>query len=202
MADRRIFRQHILEAGILDPEGMHHEFAYGAHGRKLDFDLIQDGSDLYAEWINNIADYIGGNYSRRPDALLGVANGANRLSRDTAARIGSTALYTYKVSPREVALTPESYKQLEAINDAFVLVLEDVGTSGGTALSALRSALGSGATRAEALFTWKRLDNLSAFEEAGMPYAAIIDETLPTYTPDACRLSGYCAAGWQLISHA
>ena len=39
-----IFRQHILAAGVLDPEGVHHEFVSGMHGRKLDFDTIPTGS--------------------------------------------------------------------------------------------------------------------------------------------------------------
>ncbi len=31
-----VFRNHIVEApGVLDPEGVHHEFVSGMHGRKL-----------------------------------------------------------------------------------------------------------------------------------------------------------------------
>lgn len=191
-----------LERAILDVKGTHHEFAYGSHGRKLDFDLIKDDSTLYATWVQVVADTIREKYQKVPDAILGVANGTNRLSRDVANVLGVAALHTIKVSPKEVALTDESLDLLRIMKSGFVVVVEDVGTSGGTAYSAARNALENGATKVEVLFTWKRQLELRAFEKGDIPYQAIIDEPLPTFTEEQCRAKGYCAQGWRLIEHS
>jgi hypothetical protein len=42
---------------------------------------------------------------------------------------------------------------------------------------------------------------LEKLDEAGIPYRAIIDEPLPTFTPDACETveAGFCYRGWDFI---
>lgn len=203
MLQASIFRKHIIENKILDPEGTHHEFANYGHGRKLDFDLISDDIPLYAEWVGLNAQTI----QKRGQLVLavaGVANGTNRLARDVGAELEVEALYTRKVSPREVQLTPKSRKWLleHANEDGLVIALEDVGTTGGTALTAIKSIHEVGEFETEGQFTWQRTDSLPAFDQADIPYTSIIHEPLTTYTPEQCAAEGYCSEGWQLIPHS
>ena len=197
------FRRHVLASGTFDPDGVHHEFANDSHGRKLDFDIIPDNSPLYGEWVELNGQVIRAG-ERSVIAVVGVANGTNRLARDVAAALGTRALYTRKASPREVQLTAQSREWLlrHAGKGGLVIILEDVGTTGGTALTAAESARQAGAREVEAQFTWQRTDNLAAFDRASIPYISVIHESLPTYAPDQCAREGYCAKGWRLIPHA
>lgn len=202
MREAELFKQHILERGILDPVGIHHEFASGMHGRKLDFDLIPDDDPLYAEWValNVQAIRMSGSLAL---AVVGVANGTNRLARDVGSALGIEGLATRKVSSREVRLTPEAHSWLaEHALEGTVVILEDVGTTGGTARTGVMDIQATGIDRVEGLFTWQRADSLPAFEAAGIPYSSIIHEPLPTLAPEACRAEGYCAQGWQFITHS
>lgn len=198
MPDLQTFKRQVLDAGILDPEGVHHEFARGTHGRKLDFDLIAEDTALYKDWVALSAAAIRSR--RMPFAVLGIANGTNRLARDVARKLDVMVLYTRKVSAREVALTKESLAELaNSTKRGLVIAIEDVGTTGGTAYTGIHSLLEAGIEEVEGQFTWKRTDELPAFSEAGLTYQALIDEPLPTYTAEQCS---YCAQGWKLIPHA
>lgn len=191
-----------LEQHILDPAGTHHEFAYGTHGQKLDFDLIDRESSLYRQWVDTTAVQVKSIYPRLPFAVLGIANGTNRLAEDVATTLGIAALYTHKVSPREVALTEASRILLSGAPQPDVLGLEDVGTSGGTAHSGLRSAKeANAASNVAVLFTWQRQAILEVFTSSDIPYHAVIHEPLPTYAPEQCLTEGFCAQGWELIPH-
>ena len=195
------FRGNLLAQGILDAEDVHHEFAYGDHGRKLDFDRIEEGTQLYQDWVYVCAQSIRDRYPLMPDAVLGVANGTNRLSKKVAASLGILALYTEKVSPREVAITSESLEVMRTNEMHVVVVLEDVGTTGGTALTAAEHARKAGAKLTEVQFTWKRQDELASFNNSDIPYYSIIDERLKTYSPEECQATGFCANGIELIRH-
>lgn len=202
MREAELFKRHILERGILDPEGIHHEFVSGAHGRKLDFDRIPEDDPLYAEWValNVQAIRMSGSLAL---AIAGVANGTNRLARDVGSILGVEPLLTRKVSSREVQLTPNARSWLAGrALEGTVFVLEDVGTTGNTALTAAEDARIVGAHQIQGLFTWQRTASLPAFEAAGVPYRAIIREPLPTFTPEMCQAEGYCAQGWQLITRS
>jgi hypothetical protein len=197
------FKRHILEGDVLDSEGTHHEFANYGHGRKLDFDVIPDDTPLCEEWADLNAQAIrqrGGLVL----AVLGVANGTNRLSREVGSRLGVKSLYTEKISPRAVRITAASRKWLidRAGENGLVIALEDVGTTGGTALTAIEDAQTVGVAKVEGQFTWQRTDTLPAFDAAGVAYHAIIHEPLATYKADQCIAEGYCAEGWVLIPHS
>jgi hypothetical protein len=206
MGQLAVFRQNILAAGVLDPTGVHHAFAYGTHGQKVDFGNIQKGSSLYDEWV---AVTVGGILRRTvgelPLAVLGIANGTNQLAEDVAEKLEIQPLYTRKTSPREVTLTDESRTELAMLMDlgktGLVIGLEDVGTSGGTALSGAESVRQAGLEDVEVLFTWKRTEELTAFVGSSIAHNVIIDEPLPTYSPEECAVTGFCAQGWQLIPH-
>jgi len=203
MAEVHTFKRHILEGGVLDPEGVHHEFANYGHGRKLDFDAIADDTPLYREWVDLNVQSVrerGGLIL----AVLGVANGTNRLARDVGSGLGVEPLFTEKISPRAVRLAATSRQWLlnHAGEDGLVIALEDVGTTGGTALSAIEDARTAGASEVEGQFTWQRTDALPAFDAAGVMYHAIIHEPLATYKPNQCTTEGYCADGWALIPHS
>src|SRR6185437_1251548 len=133
------FRERLIEGGVLDPEGLHHEFAYGTHGRKLDFGLIEEDHRLYPEWIDaNVVQLR--QRQRLPRAVLGIANGTNQLAQDIAGELGLIALITCKTSPRTVELDEASIAQLADIHRLDeITAIEDVGTSGGTTLTGLQS---------------------------------------------------------------
>lgn len=190
----------ILNKNILDGEALHHEFASGLHGRKLDFDKIETNSKLYDLWVSALTGYIHANYSPLPDVLVGVANGTNRLATSVASRLGgeSIGLVTVKEPSGVVRFSSDVLATIRSLNPDFVLILEDVGTSGGTASSVALAALSARVNRVEVLNTWQRSQTLPKLDEAGVPYRSLITEPLPNYTPDNCA---YCQSGSHLIRH-
>ncbi len=190
----------VLENGILDSETIHHEFVSGVHGRKLDFDKIPTGSDLYELWLDALVEHIKANYNPLPDFYIGVANGANRLAVSIAARMGNGAigLMTDKETPKSVRFSTSAADVISSYKPDFALFLEDVGTSGTTSLTGVEKALALGAQRAEVLNTWQRNKKLAKLEEAGVPYQSVIFEPLPSFPPDDCD---YCKAGVEFVPH-
>ncbi len=191
-------RERILTEGVLDPEDMHHEFVSGMHGRKLDFDRIETASSLYEDWTDAFAEYIRTEYQQQPNALIGVANGANRLALSIAAKLknGAVGLITEKDTPKSAKPVDSSLDYLSSYKPDFVLVIEDVGTSGTSSASVCRAVIEAGAKKVEVLNTWQRREQLEKLDEAGFSYQAMIKEVLPTYAPEACD---YCANGVKLI---
>lgn len=195
------FRDRLIKGGVLDPEGLHHEFAYGTHGRKLDFGLIAVDGPLYDEWIEANVDALK-RRPRLPRAVLGIANGTNQPAEDIASELGIVALTTHKISPREVTITPASLEQLVDLSCLDeITAIEDVGTSGGTTLTGIQSVSVAGYENVNAQITWQRTEMLGALATAGVDYWAIIHEPLTTFDPEQCALEGYCAQGWELIPH-
>jgi orotate phosphoribosyltransferase len=199
------FKQHLLETDILDPIGIHHEFSSGMHGRKLDFDRIETHSELYNEWIDITTDFITQEYPMQPKFLIGVANGTNRVSVDTANKLGGNiiGLDTEKDinDSKIIHLTKMAKIIIEKSNPEFVLVVEDVGSTGSNSVQVASESLLAGARQVEILNTWQRRAHLEKLLELGIPYKSIIKVELPTFEPIVCELSGYCSKDWQLIKH-
>lgn len=199
------FKLHLIEFGVLDPERVHHEFGQGLHGRKVDFDKIDEERDgIFSEWVNINVEFIEAEYPQRPDALVGVANGTNRLAEKAAEEIGGGILFlaTEKNQQSKPVLTDEAKMQIKEIGPEFALIDEDVGTVGTNSLSAAKSVLEAGVTRAEVLNTWQRSETLELLDEAGIAYRSIIKHVLPSYTPEECRgEGGLCGAGWELVPY-
>jgi len=201
------FRDHIIESGyVLDPEGTHHEFVSGMHGRKLDFDNIPDSSELYDEWVTTTARWIEDQYGQHmPQAVVGVANGTNRLALDVARRFDGKMLGLVSEkdpdNDKHLRLSKFTKKILNQLD--FVYVLEDVGTTGSNSVQVAQAARQAihpyDINGAMVLTTWQRRPTLERLEEAGVSYLSVIFEPLPTYTPEACQSEGYCAQGWQFI---
>lgn len=204
MADIEVFRNHIIEAGVLDPDGVHQEFVSGMHGQKLDFDTVEEETSLYREWISVAADFIGQEYSDRlPEVIIGVANGTNRVALDTARRFDGEVLGLVskkdKDNSKVLYLGTMATRVISALQPKLVVVLEDVGTTGSNSVQVARHVLDAGAQEAEVVTTWKRREKLEKLIEAGIAYRAIIDEELPAYQPEDCRADGFCAQGWEFI---
>ena len=62
---------------------IHHELAGGGHGRKLALKEIPQESDFYRYLIETEAQTISELYDPLPDVIIGMANSANRIARDT-----------------------------------------------------------------------------------------------------------------------
>ena len=202
MADALRLRDEIINSGIvLDAEGTHHEFVSGMHGQKLDFDNIETGSTLYNLWTETSADFIREEFPRLPEIIIGVANGTNRTALDAARRFEGEAigLTTWKDEDRNIFLTDIAGKVISSIRPELVVVLEDVGTRGTNSVQAAVGCRDAGAKSVEVVTTWKRRDKLERLDEEGIPYRAIIDEPLPTYTPQDCQDHGFCSQGWKFI---
>jgi len=196
------FKDRILTdpVGIMDPEGIHHELASGCHGRKLDFDKIETGSDLYLQWVSLYARFIESQYRNQlPDALVGIASGANRLSEDVAPLLGRSVLglTTVKIDSNEVTLSEESRAAIKKHGVNFALLVEDVGTTGGTMSTVAQPLTEVGVKRIEAVMTWRRAPELRRLDERGIPHKSMIYEPLPMFTKEECETSpyGYCAGG-------
>lgn len=199
------FKQRLVES-ILDPEGTHHEFVSGLHGRKLDFDLISTDSPLFKEWVEVVSQslqqlYPNANWSQT--VLLSVANGTNRLVEPVAKIInsGATALKTEKLTPKSVKLTKHAGQYIRTNKPQLVITIEDVSTKGTTLASAVSAARAAGAKNVEAIDTWQRREKLEELDEIKVRYNSIIKEILPNLEPEECRSKGYCAKGWQFIPH-
>jgi orotate phosphoribosyltransferase len=197
-------RDKILADGVMDDETVHHEFVSGLHGRKIDFDVIPTSSELYRMWIDTVVAYIKEKYPEQPIAVLGVANGGNRLAISVAAGLGGgvLGLTTEKVSAKSVALTSASKDFIEQLKPSFVLVVEDVGTAGTTSATAALAALEAGAQKVTVLNTWQRSEQLDKLVEAGVKWQSVIHEPMVNYSPEECEEAGYCANGLEFIPHA
>jgi hypoxanthine phosphoribosyltransferase len=196
--------------GILDPDGlMHHEFANGEHGRKLDLDkiILPRDNDIYINLVSVYARAIHARYKdNMPDALVGVANGANRLAVSMAPLLGKQilGLTTEKINEKTVKLSPQAFDLIADRQIKFALIIEDVGTTGGTIVSAAEDLIEFGVQRIEAMTAWQRKPILSRLVEAGITHSSVIVEPLSTYSPTQCLIlpEGYCARNVPLISHA
>lgn len=193
--------------GVLDPEGVtHHEFVSGKHGRKLDFDKIVEGTDFYIQWVALYARAIRSIYADQlPDAVVGIANGANRLSTHIAALLGGQVLglVTTKTSPSSVELDDASAESLRVRRANFIVTIDDVGTTGGTTATAVNHLRDLGVEHIEAVSTWQRSPTLPRLDELDIAYHAVIFEPLPTFSAEECETNpdGYCAQGVPLIAH-
>lgn len=199
------FKQNIINSGIVDGEGVHHTFSQGLHGQKIDFDLIEDASELYSDWVKITAEYIKQNYAELPDIVVGVANGTNRLALSVAESLdgGVVGLVTVKPggSRNQPILTEESFKIIQNSKPSSILILEDVGTTGTNSSSVYSSIKDAGARNIEVLNTWQRNEELSKLEKLGVQYKAVIKEVLTNYTAEECKKSGFCSKGWNLLGH-
>lgn len=210
MANLEVFRSEIITGGlVMDPEGVHHEFVSGLHGQKLDFDNIPEDSELYRDWVGVNVDFIRNTYTQIPGALIGVANGTNRLARDVGAvMFGETTALPSAKDPensKRLYLPEYTHKFLEIMQPKLAIVLEDVGTTGSNSVQVAEAALDAGAEYVEVVLTWQRRAQLERLREAKIPYRSIIEEALPTFTPGvdgtcATDPNGFCARGWEFIA--
>jgi len=204
LTDVRVFRHHLIGSGyVLDREGFHSEFVDGMHGQKLDFDNIDEAIDpLYGEWIDVNQDFIEQAYHPLPEIIIGVANGANRVALDTARRFNGEVIGLTSVKEPEnskiIYLSRLAKRAITKIVPRLVVVIEDVSTTGSSSVQVAIAARDAGAKKVEVLTTWKRRERLEHLDEAEIPYNAIIDEPMPTYTPKECQELGFCALQWQL----
>jgi orotate phosphoribosyltransferase-like protein len=205
MADIAAFKENIINSGyVLDPEGVHHEFVSGMHGQKLDFDNIEESDPLYSQWTEVAAGYIEEKYDvSLPEIIIGVANGTNRTALDTARRFGGRVLGLVSEkdpqNSKKLWLSGMAANVISAMRPNLVVVLEDVGTTGSNSVQVATACRDQGAKEVEVVTTWKRREKLERLEEAGVPYRAIIDEPLPTYSPEDCKDHGFCSQGYEFI---
>jgi orotate phosphoribosyltransferase len=198
-------KSELLRNSILDPEGVHHEFVSGAHGRKLDFDKIKTGSTLYNLWVGVMAEKTRELYDQVPSVLVGVANGTNRLARSMAPLLGDhvQGIATEKLSAKEVGLTDLGKLVLQQTDPEMVLIVEDVGTLGTNSSSVAKSVREAGFDNLEVINTWQRSETLPFLDELSVPYNAVITDVLPTFTSEDCLElpDGYCHQNIELIPH-
>lgn len=201
MVNTEEFKSAILRNGILDKEGVHHVFSQGLHGRKLDFDLIPDGSGLFEQWVEVTAEFIRGNYPDLPQVVVGVANGTNRLATAVADKLGVKALVSVKPdgSRNQPVLTDEAKEKLKETAPKLIIILEDVGTRGTNSSSVAKSVRELGFDNLEVINTWQRSESLPLLDEINVPYKAIIKEILVSYNSEDCK---YCKQGWELLNHS
>lgn len=197
------FKQNLIESGVLDAPDIHHEFVSGKHGRKLDFDKIETGSELYSEWVDVNEDYIRSEFTETPAVIVGVANGTNRLALDVSRRYDGRTLGL--ISSKD----PENSKRLylpklteeviKGLLPRFVVVVEDVGTTGSNSVQIAKAVEELGVPEVVVVPTWQRQPALEKLDEADIAYRSIINHTLATYSPEECLESGFCSQGIELV---
>ncbi len=217
------FKEQIFnDPDIVDPEGIHHEFTQGMHGRKVKFDKVRPGTSLYDEWIDLQAGTIFARHIRPRLAtedswprmvVLGIANGMNQQALDIAEALGHgvTGLTTVKMSKNTVTLDESSKENLLTAGPEVLQIVEDVGTAGTNAASGVAVARLCLATAGremprteETLITVQRRDALERLDEIRAQYFSLFVETvaLPTFANEAeCLSIGHCGDGWDLVRH-
>ncbi len=174
MTEMHKLREAILAANLLDEEGSHHQFASGTHGRKIDFDLIVADSELYALWVEANVNFIKSEFGLNISGAVGVANGTNRIAIDVARGLSCLALTTKKLADKSIALSDDAQTSLGVLSEADrVIVLEDVGTSGGSAVSVSTLCQKWSPAQISMLFTWQRTDTLPLADQSKIPYWSI-----------------------------
>jgi len=198
-SSEKLFKN-MLDAGLVDIEGVHHPLSFGWHGQKVDFDKIPDESVLFQEVVDLTADRINRKYKSFGNiALLSVANGTNRFVEPIAEVAGElTPLLTEKTP--DLKLTTNAEEVICSNEFSMVLVLEDVGTTANNSSVVARKARLAGAKHVEVLNILRRSPSLPQLTAWGIPYDQVIYHPMPSFTPDECSKVGFCAQGWELIN--
>ncbi len=193
------------EIEVIDPPSQHHQFASKVnHGRKLDADKILDGTDFYWQMMSTYSNWIKETYAEEmPGVLLGIAGGGNRFATTMASTVGAKGLETRKVDSKTVTLTDAARFMIKELKPKFVLLTEDVGTTGGTTSSVLPELIDLGIERIEAAHLFIRSSGLPKLESMGIKYAAVIHDPMPTFSEEDCKNlpEGFCNQGILLIPH-
>ncbi len=200
---RKKFLASLVSSETFDPEGVHHEFNQGLHGKKIDFDKISAGTPLFSEWVELVAESLKQNYPVLPDVLVGVANGTNRIVAAVSRKLDNKplALETVKSKRSGPILTQKARKIINLAQPAFIVIVEDVGSRGTNSLSVFRSIKEMAQARIEVLNTLQRSQELELLKANNVFYSSVLTYVLPTYTAAECKKLGYCRDKWKLISY-
>ncbi len=194
--------------GVFDPEGVHHEFADGMHGQKINIDAIPKEGSLYAELVNAGIEFIYDHYGPKglPVALIGTANGANRFAISMALgipKISGLRSEKYPTDKKKVRLNSIARSMMSTLRSGLVLVIDDIGTKGSMSVQVAHEAELAGAGRVEVMYLMQRRPRLEHLDEADIAYSAIMHRYLDTYSAEECQTNpnGFCARSWELIKH-
>lgn len=208
------FKGRLLAAGIKD-EGVHHGFKTGVHGEKLDFDVVKRGTRLWDEWADLTARLVHQTHpGPAPPALESTANGTVDLTEDVAANLdrygnydGAVAvIHTEKIENPDgttfIRLTEAAKKILWLVRPTVIRKIDDAATTGSTTAYTTADLRSFGVEDITAVYTWMRQLYLPHLETAGVRYVGVIDNhELPSYPPEECRASKFCADGVPFIPY-
>lgn len=197
------FKANLLEAGILDQEGVvHHEFRDGGHGRKAHMDRIEGGSELYTEMVELNASAIR---DRHPNigrlVVVGAADGAIDLGFSVARKLPqetTIGLRSEKVNGI-VRLTEAAKLVVASFKPELAVVVDDVGTTGKTVVPLAGDLQEAGADQVEAQYVLQRQETLHYLDEAGFAYYSLVKHVLPTLSRTECMEFGDCSRGVPLV---
>ena len=200
------FRMDCLNTpGLMDPEGVHHEFKSGMHGQKLDYDAIEEGTELFDRWAKLYLDFIMLGYEKQPDLVMSVAEGVDQLVKRIGEFAGSTGpdtLLSKKLADKTIVIDGKAREQIERKDYQSAVIVEDVGTTGRSSLMVAQQLRDLGIKKIEVINTWQRRPHLEKLEEAGVAYRSLNFEPLTTFSPDECRAFGFCSKDWEFIPRA
>ncbi|MHB1864626.1 MAG: phosphoribosyltransferase [Candidatus Saccharimonadales bacterium] len=180
------FKQDVLSGrlGVLDAEGLvYHEFESGVHGRKLDMEKLTRGSRDYQWFLELFHLVINEVYGDNlPDAVLGVANGGNNLAMDTSQMFNDKVrrvrgLTTIKPRGDAIYIPSHSTEIIKRSRFGFVLVIEDVGTTGGSSAGVASQLYDLDVPRVEVFNGWQRSEHLPVLESMGIVRTYILNVT-------------------------
>lgn len=197
-------------SNVLDPEGVHHEFSQGLHGRKADLDAIIEDTYLYDEWIDINTAFVADEFgldALQNAVLVGVANGTNRVARDVSRAFDRKVPYieTFKNEQNLPELTWAAIDFLGTKQVELAIVLEDVitrGTNSAATVLSLQKHRPESLRRIEVVGTLQR-GMPERLIELNVPYHAIIKHLMKDFTPEECGAApdGFCKQGWELIPY-
>lgn len=189
------YKEQLWEAGILETD-CHRVFAGGQHGQKLCFEVVRRGTPLYRRGIKAKVEKIGEipRQGKGIIAILGIAEGTNQEALDVADYRGgrTVGLQTEKVNKKSVRLTQIARRVLMAVDPGLVVLSEDASTRGTVCASVVPEIRSLGVENIAVVTTWQRQPELPALDRLGVPYYPLIQEYLPTYSFQECRVQGFC----------
>lgn len=208
------FKENLIVAGIKDI-GCHHEFTSRRHGEKLDFDIVERGSDLWQQWVSLKAELIRRIHDKEdPPMLVSIANGTIDITNDVSIElnrygnysgpvlVGHTEKFVLEDKIKVVRLTEAAKHLIAYSNPNTVIEIDDAATTGSTTAMPIPKLKEMGIENIKVVYAWLRNMYLPNLEKERIQSFGVIDNSpLPDYSEQECREFGFCYQGSRLIEY-
>ena len=210
---KEIYWDRLIAAGIQDPEGFHHEFVRGGHGRKLDMEIVLNRRLSFNYLLGLVLK--GSIVARHTQgdriAVVGIANGMTTHAHDLShymawryPRLQVTAFETEKfisADKKIIQLTNLSHYVFKRNKFDVAVLDDDIGTTGSSTAQPVIPLRDYGISQIFAAYNVLRNNRLPELDALDVPVHSIVTKPQPTYSPLECAQVGFCSQGWELAKY-